>query len=286
MSEIHEKLEQFVDKMPAFPSSVHQILQLTSDVNSNPKDLISVIENDPVLTLRILKLVNSAYFGLSREVTSIKKSVVYIGLNSIKNVAISIAAIGALPTANKVSGYLTDKFWLHSLSTATISRLLARHQGVPETELSDYFVASLLHDIGQLTLALFLPAPFKQAYDLAKEKKIPIHEMEISIIGEDHAIVGAILAEKWKLPKSLIHCIRHHHHLADFEDVPVLDKVVFVANQVSKMIVSESHRISEVEAVPDYIQQWLGMPLEDVAPKFPYLNDEILKSRAFIAIGQ
>ncbi|MFK5892431.1 MAG: HDOD domain-containing protein, partial [Pseudomonadota bacterium] len=152
MSDINEKLEKMVDKMPAFPSSVNQILQLTSDINSSPKELIQVIEHDPVLTLKILKLVNSAYFGLSREVTSIKKSVVYIGLNSIKNISISIAAIGVLPSKN-LSGYSMSDFLLHSLNTAAVAKLIGKSKGVAETDLGDYFVTSLLHDIGQLALA-------------------------------------------------------------------------------------------------------------------------------------
>lgn len=283
MSDIHDKLEKLVDKMPAFPSSVNQIITLTSDINSSPKELIQVIEHDPVLTLKILKLVNSAYFGLSREVTSIKKSVVYIGLNSIKNVAISIAAIGTLKV-NKSSNYPFDDFWLHSLSTATISRFVGKSKGVPETELSDYFVTSLLHDIGQLALAQFMDELFNKAYKLSSEQNILIQDAEKQIIGQDHAEVGAMLAEKWKLPDNLIHCIRNHHSMSEFDNAPLLDKTIFVSNQVSKLIVSKSHRISEVEAIPEFIQDWLGMPLEKVAPSFTELNEEIKKARIFMQI--
>lgn len=163
MSEVSEKLEKMVDKMPAFPSSVSQILELTSDINSSPKELISVIEHDPVLTLKILKLVNSAYFGLSREVTSIKKSVVYIGLNSVKNISISIAAIGVLPKKS-LSGFSMVDFLLHSLTTAAVARLLGKSKGVSETQLGDYFVTSLLHDIGQLALSQFFPKQFDRSH--------------------------------------------------------------------------------------------------------------------------
>jgi len=284
MSEINEKLEKMVDKMPAFPSSVNQILQLTSDINSSPKDLIQVIEHDPVLTLKILKLVNSAYFGLSREVTSIKKSVVYIGLNSVKNISISIAAIGVLPRKN-LSGYSMNDFLVHSLTTAAVARLLGKSKGVPETELGDYFVTSLLHDIGQLALAQFLPDLFAQAYKLSVQEGILIQQAEKQIIGEDHAMVGAMLAEKWKLPEDLIHCIRYHHRLDEFEDANILEKTIYVANQVSKLLTEEDKRVSQIEVLPEYIQNWLGMPLDEVATSFPNLDEEITKTKMFIQLG-
>ncbi|MFK5987041.1 MAG: HDOD domain-containing protein [Pseudomonadota bacterium] len=285
MSEIHQKLEKMVDKMPAFPSSVNQILQLTADINSPPKELIHVIEHDPVLTLKILKLVNSAYFGLSREVTSIKKSVVYIGLNSIKNISLSIAAIGVLPSKN-ISGYSMNDFLIHSLTTAVISRLLGKSKGVAEQDLGDYFVASLLHDIGQLALAQFFPELFQQACELSKQQGILIHEAEKEVIGEDHAMVGAMLAEKWKLPENLIHCIRYHHRMDEFDQANVMDKSIFVANQVSKLMLDEDKRLSGIEHMPEYIQSWLGMPLEEVAGSFENLDEEMDKTKLFIKLGR
>ncbi len=285
MDNMELDLEKLVDKMPAFPSSVNQILELTADINSSPKDLIQVIEHDPVLTLKILKLVNSAYFGLSREVTSIKKSVVYIGLNSIKNVAISIAAIGVLPT-QAIQGYSVGNYLIHSLNTATLSRLIAKYKGMPETELGDFFVTSLLHDIGQLALARFMTEKFVYAFQQAKEKKVPIQLAEKKFIGEDHAEVGAMLAEKWKLPENLIHCIRYHHRLHEFDDANILEKSIFLANQVSKIIEGEDKRISEIEKIPEFVQQWMGVALEDIPQLFPDLEEEIEKTRMFMKISK
>ena len=86
-----------VESMPAFPESVHQVMALTSDINCSPKDLVKVIESDPVMTMKLLKLVNSAYFALSRNIASIQHALVYLGLNTVKNLAISIATVDALP---------------------------------------------------------------------------------------------------------------------------------------------------------------------------------------------
>jgi len=95
--EFHHRLLAMVESMPAFPESVHQIMSMTADINCSPKDLVKVIERDPIMTMKILKLVNSAFFSLSRNVASVQHALVYLGLNTVKNLAISIATVDALP---------------------------------------------------------------------------------------------------------------------------------------------------------------------------------------------
>jgi len=280
MSDIRERLEKIVEKMPAFPASVSTILEITSDINCAPKDLVKVIELDPVLTAKVLKLVNSAYFGLSREVTSVKHSVVYVGINTIKNVAISIAAIGVLPHTSS-GGYNLDRFLNHSLTTAAIARLLGRSKGVSENELGDYFVGSLLHDIGQMVVGQYMPEEFQQALAICYERKIAICEAEREVFGLDHAEIGAMLAESWQLPSQLISCIRNHHQIAEIEEPSLLEKTIFIANQVSKGMDDEDSGLSQPEPVPQPILDWLGMPVEEVADSLEGLDEEIEKCKIF-----
>ena len=100
-AEMNRKISDAVEKMPAFPKSVQKLLELTRDINCQPKQLVSVIETDPVMTVKILKVLNSAYYSLPNKITSVNRSVVYLGINTIKNLALSIAAIGVLPKQNK-----------------------------------------------------------------------------------------------------------------------------------------------------------------------------------------
>lgn len=281
MSDMRERLEKIVEKMPAFPASVSTILDITSDINCAPKDLVKVIELDPVLTAKVLKLVNSAYFGLSREVTSVKHSVVYVGINTIKNVAISIAAIGVLPHTSS-GGYDLDRFLNHSLSTAAIARLLARSKGVTENDIGDYFVASLLHDIGQMVLGQYMPEEFQQVLTICHERNIPICEAEREVFGLDHAEIGAMLAESWELPAQLITCIRNHHQIGDIEDPSLLEKTIFIANQVSKGMEDDDSGLSQQEPIPEPIQEWLGISVGEVAESLDGLDEEIEKCNIFI----
>ena len=114
-----ENISNMLDEIPTFSQSVVRIIELTNDIDSSNKELVGQITNDPILTAKVLKLVNSAYFGLARTVDSIQHSVVYVGINTIKNLALSVAALGSLPQTNKAGLDMKD-FWLHSLKTAVV----------------------------------------------------------------------------------------------------------------------------------------------------------------------
>ncbi|MES9936835.1 MAG: HDOD domain-containing protein [Sedimenticola sp.] len=278
-----EKLERLVDKMPTFPQSVHRIVQICSDINFSTKELISVIEHDPIITLKVLKLVNSAYFGLSKKITSIKHSVVYIGANTIKNVAMTIATIGILPKKEQ-AGISRNNFLQHCLTTAATAKLLARKHGVPETEMTDYFIGGLLHDIGVILTAQLVKDDYVAVLSIVRRANIPLHQAEQKILGFDHAEMSAILAEKWKFPENLVNCIRNHHRIHEIPDPPLLEKVIFTANQVSKILNQSEEDISMVEEIPPHIQEWLGMPIHEVADSLEDLEEELEKTRAFLEL--
>lgn len=280
-SDFQAKLEALVEKMPAFPASVSSILKLTANPSCAPKELVGVIEHDPILTVKILKLVNSAYFGLAREITSVKQSIVYVGLNTIKNVAISIATIGVLPNKSP-SGYSLEQFLNHTLTTAAIARVLARRNGVDSKDLGDYFVSSLLHDIGQLMMAQLLPKGFQKVQQLLESKPMQLFEAEKRVFGVDHAEVGALLAERWQLPPQLVDTIRFHHRLCDSPEVSQLMKTVFVANQLSKLMGHDQDGLSHVEPIPDTINDWIGGSLEQLLENLEGVDDEVALCRLFI----
>lgn len=278
-----EELVAMVDRMPTFSQNVVRILELTSDINTAPKDLVRLVEHDPVLTIKVLKLVNSAYFGLSKKVTSIKQGVVYIGINTIKNLAVSIAAIGALPRDNE-AGFDMDDFWYHSLFTATVAKLIAQERGFPKTEVTTFFIAGLLHDIGQIVFTQFIPDTYRKVLHTAAAKGVTIDRVERSAFGMDHAEVGGMLAEKWQLPAELVRCIRFHHAFDEIEDPGALEKCVFIANQVAKQQVEEAHRVSAIEPLPEAVGEWLQMPLDEVAGSLPDLATEIENARTFVQV--
>lgn len=210
-AEIEREMGIVVERMPAFPKSVQKILELTRKLDCNPKELVGIIEKDPVITLKVLRVINSAQLSLPTKITSINQSVVYLGVNTIKNLALSIAAIGILPSAN-AAGFDIERYLFHSLTTATFSRQLCTLYASGETDPGDCYIAGLLHDFGKIVFARFMPEQFRQVLaQCAAETSLPSNHAERAVIGADHTVVGAMLATKWQFPAALVECIRNHH---------------------------------------------------------------------------
>ena len=208
--ELERRLGTAVERMPAFPKSVQKILELTRNINCLPKDLVGVIDKDPVMTVKVLRVVNSAYYSLPYKVASVNQAVVYLGLNTVKNLALSFAAAGMLPRTN-AAGFDIQRYLLHSLTTAAIARQLAIKYAKGEVDSGDCYVAGLLHDFGKVVFAQFLAGDFRTALDLSTREKMRLHEAEHQVIGADHAYVGALLATRWQFAPQLVDCIRDHH---------------------------------------------------------------------------
>ncbi len=257
--ELSQKLAAAVDRMPAFPRSVQQILQLTRDVNCSPKDLVRVIDHDPVVTVKILRVVNSAYYSLPKQITSINHAVVYMGFNSLKNLALSIAAIGMLPKDN-LAGFDAHEYLLHSLTTANIAKMLAPRVG--NVDPTDCFIAGLLHDFGKVVFAQYMPKEFREALMMSEWSETSLHLALREIIGTDHAVVGAMLVEKWRFAAPLVETIRHQFgdDLLDTEMIAC----VFAANQISKKLKFGSGGNPKVEELPPAIAKRLGGNLDEV----------------------
>jgi putative nucleotidyltransferase with HDIG domain len=264
--------------MPAFPKSVQQVLQLTADINCSPKELVNVIKHDPIFTMKILKVVNSPFVGLAQQVASIQQASVYLGVNTIKNMALSLAVIGALPRTNK-AGFDMNAFWLHSLAVATIAHKLAERLNVEKNRRSDFFSAGLLHDIGKGVFALYLPEAFKEALELARNG-IPLYEAETERIGVSHAAIGAAVAKKWDLPSPLCESIAQHH--APLVQPSDLCDCLFVGDQLAKALSVGDSGDAQPPFLPPELEERFGADLSTLSHAIPDLEEELDKSRVFV----
>jgi HD-like signal output (HDOD) protein len=279
MSIIRKDLFEIVEKMPAFPQSVHRIIELTSDINSDPKVLVEVIQHDPILVMKILRLVNSSYFGLAQKITSINHAVVYIGINTVKNLALSTASLGMLPRTNS-AGFAMDAFLLHSLSTAIIARTLGKRSSVSEREVFDFFLSGLLHDFGKILFAHFMPQEYKKALFMAKDSGMRLYEAEREILTTDHTQIGSLLGEKWHLPPRIVACLRNHHG-HDGEPSLITDTVI-AADQISKELKIGYGGENIIEILPDGISERFGADRKGIIDSLGDVHAEIEKALIFI----
>jgi putative nucleotidyltransferase with HDIG domain len=273
---LNRKISAAVEKMPAFPRSVQKILELTRDINCQPNALVSVIENDPVMAVKILKVLNSAYFSWPNKITSINRSVVHLGINTVKNLALSIAAIGMLPEANKAN-FDIHRYLLHSLTVAGVAKLLCARAGAGIDPL-DGHIAGLLHDFGKIVFVQFMPEDLAAAIALSEKSAVPLSMAERQVIGVDHAVAGAMLAERWQFPQSVADCIRLHHD----GDGPhsVLSACVFAANQIS-MKLDMCLDGSAVEDLPPAVAARCGGTLNELIASLGDLSGVVEEAKLF-----
>ena len=279
-SEVNRKISDAVEKMPAFPKSVQKLLQLSRDINSQPKDLVSVIETDPVMMVKILKVLNSAYYNWPNKITSINRSVVYLGVNTIKNLALSIAAIGVLPKENK-AGFDIHRYLLHSLTVAGVAKLLSAKMGAG-TDTMDCHIAGLLHDFGKVVFAQFMPKECAAAIALSQQSAMPLYLAEQKIIGVDHATAGAILAEKWQFPKSLADSIRFHHDGESCDSA--MSACVFAANLIGKRLGTGLDG-SVIEELPPAVAARCGGSLDELTRSLGDLSKTVEEAEQFSQVG-
>lgn len=260
--ELAPTLAAAMDRMPAFPHSVQRVLALTRDMQCSPKALVQVIENDPLMAVRVLRVVNSAHYGLPQKVTSIGHAVVYLGLNTIKNLALGIAAIGVLPQVN-VGSFDSHQYLLHSLATAGISKQLAVLGGGVDP--MDAFIAGLLHDFGKVVLAQHFPQEFCRALEFCHWHETSLHHALHEVMGIDHAAVGAMLLQKWNFAPALIEAVACQSGTP--EPTTPLALCVFTANQASKQLQLGAGGNPFVEPLPGAAVQRFGGELPAIVAR-------------------
>jgi len=223
-----EQLVQEVRDIPALPDVVFKIIKLSEDPNISAQQISKVIATDQAMTTHILKLANSAFYGVPRRISTVSDAVVLLGFKTIKSLAFAASTYGIL--GKEIKGYSLRKgdLWRHSIGCAICAQTLARkvRYRLPE----EAFVAGLIHDVGKVILNVYIADQFEAILQMTQERTIPFMMAEEVILGYDHAEVGARVAEKWNLPRDLIHAIRFHHNPGIAEPPHILTAIVHVAD--------------------------------------------------------
>ncbi len=218
------EIERFIDKMPSLSTTVGKVMEICSRTDASPNELNKVISLDPVLAGQVLKLINSAYYSLINKVTSLTRAITMLGMNTVKNMALSTAIIRTVAGSKKSRALPTTKFWAHSIGAGVSAKLLGEVKGLPVMEREELFLAGLLHDLGKVPFG----DDYIEALNIAKFEQLPLHEVELDVMGIDHQEIGLMIAEKWKLNDVITTCIGIHH---DIEKLKIGNnqKVVLVA---------------------------------------------------------
>jgi putative nucleotidyltransferase with HDIG domain len=211
----NERIRRVVCGTGALPTPPDTYLRLTDLLNSpycDIGDITKVVEQDPGLTTKLLHLVNSAQFGITRQIVTPSEAVQLLGIDILRALMLGIQAFNFYDGKPFIRTIFTD-LWNHSLRTAVNARKLARAECMTTEAAEECFLTGLLHDIGKLVLAANAEEEYRLVFDLVSKTCVPLEQAENGIFGSSHAQVGAYLLALWGLPESVVRAVEHHHTL-------------------------------------------------------------------------
>jgi len=267
-----KKLDSIPD-IPTLPDIVIEVNEMLQDYDTSIKKLSKIIEKDQAVVTKILRLVNSTFYGFRSRIRNIPHAVIVLGFNTIRNAVVSVSIIKTF-SGEKAFGRLeiTD-FWKHSIGVAVTSRYLSEQTRLDSPD--DSFVVGLLHDIGKIVLAQYFTGLFCEVWKLVKEERLSFFEAEQKLIPVNHARVGGHLAKKWQFPVSLIDTITYHHAIR--KSVANLNQLIIVhtADNIVNICKVDSGITPVFSSIDPEAKRIMAGQLESVSEWFPAVATEI-----------
>jgi len=212
-----------IDTLPTIPGVLKKLLKILEDQRLSLNAISSFISNDPVLTTKVLRMVNSPVYGFPGRISSISQAVILLGLNVVKGLLLGVSVFELMRKA-------MVGLWEHSLGCAVAARLIGKKKGLKEPE--EVSVAGLLHDIGKVALVLQFHSEYEEIVKDAETNNILIMEAEKNFFSVNHANAGTWMIQKWSFPRNLIEMIEYHHKPHLSKNVPLEAAIVHLADIV------------------------------------------------------
>lgn len=277
-----QKLVEEISDLPTLPDVVARLNHMIADPNTSASDINDVISRDVSLSAKILKLVNSPYYGFSRRITTITYAVVILGFNTVRNLALSAFIFDAFKK-QKNGHFDLNGFWRHSICTAIASASIAKVS--KKTSPEDAFMAGILHGVGKVVMGQFIAEDLERVMSCVVEEDCRFLEAERRLLEYDHCALGGLLLERWNLPDSIVDAVSHHLDFAGAESCQPLTATVHVGNIFSRALCvgfAGDHRIPELDRAA-----WdsLELSLEDADHLMGAIRHEALNADDFLALA-
>ncbi len=211
-----DKLVEKIEELPTPDFIVQKIMNVASDPNASAKELAEVIMMDASLSSKVLKLANSAYYGIPRKITVLNEAIMILGFKTVRNLAMSVFTYSSLFSGRSDGKVDRKKLWRHFIYVAVGSESLGEILGYPVKE--ELFINGLLHDIGKIALDVMSPEIVEAVYDITREKNLTFSKAEELLDIPPHTLIGGKISEKWGLPDMITQTIEGHHNPSMFID--------------------------------------------------------------------
>lgn len=248
-----KRMVSSMESLPTLPSSYVEIMEELHSSDASIQKVGSIISKDVGMTAKILQLVNSAFFGLPRHVSSPTQAVTLLGLDTVRALVLSVHIFTQFASQEVIS---LKGLWKHSLTTGVFAKIIAKEENQKRTLIDDCFMTGLLHDLGKLILLVNLPDRYQQICDIARERKLCLWDAEKEVLGITHSEVGAYLIGLWGLSDDMIEGLAFHHCPSKCEGqgfTPLLG--VHVADTLEYQLngLSEEYVVAQIDT--DYLSK-------------------------------
>ncbi|MHC4608180.1 MAG: HDOD domain-containing protein [Planctomycetota bacterium] len=281
--EIRDRVNKMLGKvegLPTLPTMLGQMNKMMVNPRTSAKEIAQLISSDPAITSRVLRVVNSSFYGFPNRITTITHAIVILGFNTVKSIVLSSSIFDAFKKGEGKTPFDRQAFWRHSIGCGAAARVIGKRLKFPTVE--ELFIAGLLHDIGKVVMDQFLREKFTQILGVVKQKNCHIVPAEEEVLGLNHSEIGAWLFEKWNLSKGLIECIRHHHNPALASQNPKAVSIIHGANILTRALRFGSGGDDRIPEFQESAWNELGLETEELDRLLQDTAEEIEHATIFL----
>ncbi len=288
-----KNLQTYILRMPSLSTTATKVMQVCNTTMPSPNDLNRVISLDPVLTGKVLQLINSAYYARCNKVTSLTRAIIILGINTIKNIVLSSAVVKCINSTPAGHALDMDAFWTHSILVGATAKLIAKEMGIPATEQELFFLAGLMHDLGKIPLTHQFPDIYSQVLEISNAKETDICPIENDMLGFTHCTAGKMIAEKWQLGDSIRDALAFHHDTRNKKTSNgQFAAIVELADIYTNISKTDNHATNEEAALPELppslypafknLAEQTGVSLERLVAFHTTITQELSNAKTFL----
>ncbi len=277
----YKKDIQKIDNLPTLPTVYAEVDRLCKNPDVSAEELSKVIETDPSITLKLLNLSNSAFFGFSRRINSVRDAISLLGNKTVQNTILNIAIFEATKDMGATAGLDKNQFWLHSAGAGSVARFLSTKLKLNRDE---GFTAGIVHDMGKIILDALYSDFYGEVLSRVQETSISLFAAEEEVIGLNHSQIGQELAESWNLPEELIEAVAFHHRPARAEKDSEIASLVHLGDVICRKLGAGSGGDDVVPDMAPFALDRLKLTSEQLSEWETEVQEAIDRDKAILSI--